>query len=47
MECLPDNLRGRRYFHPTDQGLEGRIREQMREIAKRRGEARRGKDGEK
>jgi putative ATPase len=22
MECLPDNLRGRRYYHPTERGAE-------------------------
>jgi putative ATPase len=32
MECMPDNLRGRRYYHPTDQGVEKRIRERMEEI---------------
>jgi len=34
MECLPDSLRGRRYYHPTDQGLEARIRKRMEEIAR-------------
>ena len=33
MECLPDSLRGHRYYHPTDQGLESRIRRRMEEIA--------------
>jgi len=32
MQCLPDNLRGRRYYHPTDQGVEKRIRERLEEI---------------
>jgi putative ATPase len=32
MECMPDNLHGRRYYHPTDQGIEKRIRERMEEI---------------
>ncbi|HET9697297.1 MAG TPA: replication-associated recombination protein A, partial [Terriglobales bacterium] len=32
MECMPDNLRGRRYYHPTDQGVEKRIKERMEEI---------------
>jgi putative ATPase len=27
MECLPDSLRGAKYYHPTDQGMERRIRE--------------------
>jgi len=34
MECLPESLRGRRYYHPTDQGLEVRIRQRMAEIAR-------------
>src|SRR6185369_7096494 len=34
MECMPDNLRGRRYYHPTDQGVEKRIRERLEEIRK-------------
>jgi putative ATPase len=34
MECLPESLRGRRYYHPTDQGVEKRIRERMEEIRK-------------
>jgi putative ATPase len=32
MECLPDALRGREYYHPTDQGLEKRIREILEKI---------------
>ncbi len=27
MECLPESLRGRQYYHPTDQGMEKRIQE--------------------
>jgi putative ATPase len=27
MDCLPESLGGRRYYHPTDQGMEKRIRE--------------------
>jgi len=34
MECLPESLHGRRYYHPTDQGLEARIRQRMEEIAR-------------
>ncbi|HUK52016.1 MAG TPA: replication-associated recombination protein A, partial [Candidatus Binatia bacterium] len=34
MECLPDSLRGRRYYQPTDQGLEARLRQRMEEIAR-------------
>ncbi len=36
MECLPDSLRGRRYYHPTDQGMERRIAEILAEIKLRR-----------
>ena len=34
MECLPDSLRGRRYYQPTDQGLEARLRQRIEEIAR-------------
>jgi putative ATPase len=32
MTCLPQSLLGRRYYHPTDQGYEARIRQRMEEI---------------
>ncbi len=32
MQCLPDNLRDRTYYHPTDEGLEKRLRERMEHI---------------
>ncbi|HKT13726.1 MAG TPA: replication-associated recombination protein A [Terriglobia bacterium] len=32
MECLPENLRGRRYYQPTDQGLEKKLKEKMQAI---------------
>src|SRR5215469_788400 len=32
MECLPDNLRGRRYYHPTEEGIEKRIKARLEEI---------------
>ena len=32
MECLPDNLEGRRFYHPTDQGQEARYRERLEQI---------------
>jgi putative ATPase len=37
MQCLPDNLKNRRYYFPTNEGIEKRIRERMEEIRKRRG----------
>jgi putative ATPase len=36
MQCLPDNLRGRVYYQPTNEGIEKRIRERMAEIRKLR-----------
>jgi putative ATPase len=36
MQCLPDNLRDRTYYHPTKEGVEKRIRERMEEIKRRR-----------
>jgi putative ATPase len=32
MQCLPDNLAGRTYYHPTDQGFEQRLRQRLDEI---------------
>ena len=32
MECLPESLHGRIYYHPTDQGLEARLRQRLEEI---------------
>ena len=39
MQCLPDNLRNRTYYHPTNEGVEKRICERMQEIKRRRGQA--------
>ncbi len=36
MECLPDNLRGRVYYQPTNEGIEKRIRERMEDIKRQR-----------
>jgi putative ATPase len=36
MQCLPDNLRNRVYYHPTSEGVEKRIRERLEEIKERR-----------
>ena len=36
MQCLPDNLRDRTYYEPTNEGIERRIRERMEENKKRR-----------
>jgi putative ATPase len=32
MQCLPDNLAGRAYYQPTDQGFEQRLRQRLDEI---------------
>ena len=34
MECLPESLKGRRYYHPTDHGIEKRIAERLHEVLK-------------
>jgi putative ATPase len=39
MQCLPDNLRERVYYHPTSEGVEKRIRERLEEIKRRRSQA--------
>ena len=42
MQCLPDNLRDRDYYHPTNEGMEKRIRERLEEIRRRRSQAAKG-----
>ena len=34
MQCLPDNLKNRVYYHPTDEGAEKRIKARLEEIKK-------------
>jgi len=36
MQCLPDNLRDRIYYRPTEEGIEKRIRERVEEIRRKR-----------
>ncbi len=36
MQCLPDNLKDRVYYHPTDEGSEKRIKARMEEIKQAR-----------
>jgi len=36
MQCLPDNLKDRRYYHPTNEGVEKRIRQRLEEIRSQR-----------
>jgi len=40
MECLPEGMKGRRYYWPTDRGVEKRVAERLEEIRKLREEAR-------
>ncbi len=39
MQCLPDNLRDRVYYQPTQEGLEKRIRDRLEEIKRQRSQA--------
>jgi putative ATPase len=39
MQCLPDNLKDRRYYQPTNEGTEKRIRERLDEIRRKRSQA--------
>ena len=32
MQCLPDSLKHRRFYHPTDQGQEARYKERLEQI---------------
>ena len=32
MQCLPDSLVGREYYHPTEEGLEGRFKTRLETI---------------
>ena len=36
MQCLPDNLRDRRYYHPTNEGRERLLAQRMEELARLR-----------
>jgi putative ATPase len=36
MQCLPDSLRDRNYYRPTNEGIEKRIRERLDEIKRQR-----------
>src|SRR5215475_9522678 len=40
MDCLPDNLRGREYYHPTSEGREKVLSERLEDIRRKREEAR-------
>jgi putative ATPase len=36
MQCLPDSLAGRRWYYPTDRGIEKRIKDRLDELRSRR-----------
>ena len=40
MECLPESLRGRVYYNPTDEGAEARVRQRKQQIDAWRAERR-------
>ena len=42
-QCLPDALAGREFYHPTDRGLEAKIREKLQSIHSARAAARKTK----
>src|SRR6202451_4347954 len=46
MQCLPDNLRDRVYYRPTNEGIEKRIRERMDAIKRQRSRAGDRADGD-
>ncbi len=39
MQCLPDNLRDRIYYHTSNEGIEKRIRDRLEEIKSARSQA--------
>src|SRR5262245_4564245 len=39
MQCLPDNLKDRIYYEPTNEGMEKQIRERLEEIRRRRSDS--------
>ncbi len=41
MECLPDSLRGKEYYRPTEEGLEARFKQRLEEIKAWKARARR------
>ena len=47
MQCLPDNLRDRVYYYPTNEGIEKRIRERMEEIKRQRARTKDDNGGKK
>ena len=46
MDCLPDSLRGRSYYHPTQEGREKQLAQRMEEIRRIRTSKRGGRDSD-
>jgi putative ATPase len=40
LECLPENLRGSRFYQPRDSGWEKELRQRILELEEKRGRAR-------
>lgn len=34
MQCLPDSLKDKEYYHPTEQGLEAKYKTKLEQIKK-------------
>jgi putative ATPase len=47
MQCLPDNLRDRQYYHPTQEGREKLFAQRLDEIKRAREQARETEDGDR
>ena len=45
MQCLPDALQGRKFYHPTTQGQEARYRERLEQIEAWKAEQRKKEAG--
>jgi putative ATPase len=43
LDCLPDSLKGRRYYRPTEEGKEARYKERAEAVRKLREELRKGR----
>jgi putative ATPase len=46
MQCLPDNLADRRYYHPTEEGVEKRIQDRLKQLAEAKARLKRQGDKE-
>ncbi|HEX8926954.1 MAG TPA: replication-associated recombination protein A [Terriglobales bacterium] len=46
MQCLPDNLVGRRYYFPTEEGVEKRIQDRLKQLAEAKARLKRQSESE-